>query len=159
MVLETASLLRRRALLTVADNPMTLSWGSFGTLFGEPVCTLYIRPSRHTATLLAATPRATLSFLPESAASDAAYAYCGAHSGRDGEKWTAAGLTPRVEDGVCRPAEAETVLFLRLLCRLPLTPDRFAEGEWEKVARRFFENGDLHTLFLFRIEKEREYSK
>ena len=29
-------------------NPMTVSWGGFGTLWNKPVVTLYVRPTRYT---------------------------------------------------------------------------------------------------------------
>ena len=46
------------ALVTAVDpdtgksNPMTVSWGGMGVLWGKNVVTVYIRPQRYTHTIL-----------------------------------------------------------------------------------------------------------
>ncbi len=45
-------------------NPMTVSWGGFGTLWNKPVVTVYVRPTRFTFCLLETEPEFTLNFLP-----------------------------------------------------------------------------------------------
>ena len=84
------SSLKKGLLLTVADgsggapgcNPMTVSWGAMGAVFGEDCLLLTIRPSRYTAELLRKTDALTLSALPEGERSRAALALCGSKSGR-----------------------------------------------------------------------------
>lgn len=74
-------------------NTMYLNWGSIGYHWRRYCCTVYVRPSRYTAELLAKQPEFTLT-LPNTPALREALRYCGRHSGRDGDKFAAAGLTP-----------------------------------------------------------------
>lgn len=73
-------------------NSCTVSWGSLGTLWGRPSVTAYVHPARHTCRFLEKSDFFTVSFYDEAYRS--ALAYMGAHSGRDGDKAAAAGLTP-----------------------------------------------------------------
>jgi flavin reductase (DIM6/NTAB) family NADH-FMN oxidoreductase RutF len=46
-------------------NPMTVSWGGFGTLWNKPMVTVYVRPTRHTFHLLNQHSEFSLNFLAE----------------------------------------------------------------------------------------------
>ena len=95
------------ALVTAVDpdtgksNPMTVSWGGMGVLWGKNVVTVYIRPQRYTHTILDKTDSFTLSFydMGQSGMREA-LSLCGKKSGRDMDKAEAAGLHPvPVQDG------------------------------------------------------------
>ena len=73
-------------------NSCTVSWGSLGTVWSRPTATVYIHPARYTSEFLTQSCFFTVSFYDEAYRS--ALAYMGAHSGRDGNKAIAAGLTP-----------------------------------------------------------------
>lgn len=98
----------RWALVTAGTedkfNGCTLSWGSLGNIWasnGMPmrVVTVYVHPARYTSEFLLDNAYFTVSFFPESYRK--ALGYMGAHSGRDGNKTAAAGLTPvRFEQGI-----------------------------------------------------------
>ncbi len=92
-------------------NSCTVSWGGLGTLWGRPVVTVYVHPARHTCRFLEKSDFFTVSFYDE--ACRPALAYMGAHSGRDGDKATAAGLTPIAFGQSVTYEQAE----LTLLCR------------------------------------------
>ena len=77
---------------TGTPNTMTASWGTVGVLWNKPVLTCFIRPQRFSYPLACREARMSFAFLPEQYR--AALQYCGAHSGRDGDKFAAAGLTP-----------------------------------------------------------------
>ena len=85
-------------------NSCTVSWGSLGNIWGRagksiPTVTVYVHPARYTSELLQSSEFFTVSFYPES--SRKALGYMGSHSGRDGNKAEAAGLTPvAMEQGV-----------------------------------------------------------
>jgi len=108
-------------------NPMTVSWGGMGTLWNRPVVTVYVRPTRHTFHLLNAHPEFTLSFLPETYRG--ALQLCGARSGRDTDKWAAAGIgaQPSEKVRVPRVAEARLAFECRTLTTFDIDPDRFLE--------------------------------
>ena len=75
-------------LLTAGDknccNTMTIGWCQLGRLWGKPVCTVYVRPERHTYTFMESHDYFTVSVLPEDAKKT--IAYCGSKSGRDCDK-------------------------------------------------------------------------
>ena len=138
---------RRWALLVAGrerPNPMTVSWGGLGTLWNRPVATVYVRPTRHTFTLLQAEPEFTLNVLPER--HRAALQLCGSVSGRDTDKWGATGLhaVAGAEVGVPRVAEAELALECRVLATVDLDPARFLEPSIEGLYPR----RDYHRIFL-----------
>lgn len=108
-------------------NPMTVSWGGFGTLWNRPVVTVYVRPTRYTHRLLEAYPEFTLNVLPPAMRESLDLA--GSLSGRDGEKWKACGLTPEPGELVAVPkvAGAELQLECRTLTTFDLDPSRFVD--------------------------------
>ncbi len=127
-----------------AMNTMTVSWGGLGVLWGLPVCTVYVRPQRYTKEFIDAASHFTLSFFDESHRK--ALQYCGAHSGRDGDKAKAAGLTPvRGEHGAVWFAEARLVLVCRKLYAQPFEPACFVDAS---VDQRHYPNRDHHTQYM-----------
>jgi flavin reductase (DIM6/NTAB) family NADH-FMN oxidoreductase RutF len=128
-------------------NPMTVSWGGMGTLWHRPVVTVYVRPTRHTFALLDAHPEFTLNVLPP--ARKSALQFCGSHSGRDIDKWTAAGLEPQASAAVAVPrvAGARLAFECRALATLDLDPTRFLDPAVEAEYPR----KDYHRVFLGQV--------
>ncbi|MFI5143445.1 MAG: flavin reductase family protein [Thermoanaerobaculales bacterium] len=138
---------QRWALLVAGSakpNPMTVSWGGFGTLWNKPVVTVYVRPTRFTFGLLDAEPAFTLNFLPERLRS--ALDLCGAVSGRDVDKWKPAGLTqnPSKTIAVPRVGEAELALECRVVTSFDLDPARFLDA----TVIDLYPRHDYHRAFL-----------
>ncbi len=125
-------------------NPMTVSWGGLGTLWNRPVATVYVRPTRHTFSLLEAEPSFTLNFLPEPFRG--ALDLCGSRSGRDLDKWKAAGLgrEPSATIPVPRVAGADLALECRVLATVDLDPARFLDPEIHDL----YPACDYHRAFL-----------
>ena len=125
-------------------NPMTVSWGGLGTLWNRPVATVYVRPTRHTFGLLRSGPEFTLNVLPDSMR--AALDLCGTRSGRELDKWAAAGLTrvPSETVGVPRVAGAELALECRVIATFPIDPSRFLDSAIESL----YPLKDYHTAFV-----------
>lgn len=78
-------------------NACTISWGSMGTLWTRPgksgsVITVYLHPARYTREFMADSDTFTVSFFPPEYRQ--ALSILGTRSGRDGDKVSAAGLTP-----------------------------------------------------------------
>lgn len=123
---------------------MTVSWGGMGTLWDRPVVTVYVRPVRHTYGLLEAHPEFTLNFLPASLRS--ALELCGSRSGRDMDKWRAAGLTPAASAEIAVPRADQAVLAFecRVLTTLDLDPARFLD----RTVEEFYPNRDYHRLYV-----------
>lgn len=107
-------------------NTMTASWGSVGILWGKPVATAVVRPQRYTYEFMENNDYFSLSVLPE--AYREALKFCGAHSGRDGDKFAACGLTVDQVDTVPFVAEARLVLVCRKLYAQDLKPECFLDS-------------------------------
>jgi flavin reductase (DIM6/NTAB) family NADH-FMN oxidoreductase RutF len=125
-------------------NPMTVSWGGLGTLWNRPVVTVYVRPTRFTYGLLEAHPEFTLCFLPPTM--KAALDLCGSRSGRDTDKWAAAGLRAEPSAAVAVPRVAGATLALegRVLASSDLDPTRFLDPKIESL----YPQRDYHRVYL-----------
>jgi flavin reductase (DIM6/NTAB) family NADH-FMN oxidoreductase RutF len=125
-------------------NPMTVSWGGFGTLWNRPVATVYVRPTRHTASLMEDPPEFTLNFVPEPMRE--ALDYCGSRSGRDYDKWAEAGISPEPSEtlAVPRVAGAHLVLECRTIYTFDLDPQRFKDTAIED----HYPRRDYHRAYV-----------
>ncbi|MVB11124.1 Flavin reductase like domain protein [Caprobacter fermentans] len=129
-------------------NTMTASWGGLGILWNKNVSTIYVRPTRYTLEFLNRESHYSLCVLDESRR--AALNYCGSHSGRDGDKIKAAGLTPVFTENAPYFEEAKLVLICRKLYRQELKPDCFIDPA---VREKNYKENDFHSVFIGEIEK------
>lgn len=129
-------------------NTMTCSWGHLGCLWNLPTSVCYVRPQRYTKEFIDREERYTLCFFPEEYKK--ALGYLGSHSGRDGDKIAAAGLTPVHEADYTYFAEASLVLVCRKLYRQTLTEDAFLD---KAVMEKNYPSRDFHDLYIGHIEK------
>ena len=127
-------------------NTMTASWGGIGILWNRPVVFCFIRPQRHTFTLTERHEHLSLSFLPEQYR--AALRLCGSKSGRDTDKFAAAGLTPAMADHTPYVAEARLVL----LCRKLYADDLKKASFLDPVLLENYKAGDFHRMYICEIE-------
>ena len=129
-------------------NTMTASWGTAGILWNKPVCICFIRPQRYTYEIAERTDRLSFSILDDSYRRS--LQYCGSHSGRDGDKFAASGLTPAyAEDGTPYVAESRMVL----LCR-KLYADDLREGCFlDPSLLANYKAKDYHRFYVCEIEK------
>ena len=134
------------ALLTAGPiehcNAMTVSWGSFGTLWNKPVVTVYVKPVRHTHSFLCDSEWFTLSFFGKEYRED--LLRLGTVSGRDGDKFAGTLLTPTARGRAVVYPEAETVLICRKLYRL----DMAREGLPEDAVKTYYQTEEPHTTFV-----------
>ncbi|MCC8157165.1 MAG: flavin reductase family protein [Oscillospiraceae bacterium] len=134
-------------------NTMTASWGQLGALWNRPgsdrprpVATIYVRPQRYTKEFLDRESRFTLSVL--GAEHRKALGYLGTHSGRDGDKIAAAGLTPVFDGDVTCFAQARLVLVCQKLYHAPLLPSGFESGE---IPAQNYPEKDFHEMYIGEI--------
>jgi len=71
---------------------MTISWGSFGVIWGKPMAMVVVRPSRHTYRFMEAGNSFTLCAFPGEYKDQ--LTLCGTRSGRALDKVKACGFTP-----------------------------------------------------------------
>ncbi len=147
MVISPFDLLDKTWALLVAgadpSNPMTVSWGGFGTLWNKPMITVYVRPTRHTWGLLNAHQEFSLNFLPEEYRK--ALNLCGSKSGRDVNKWELSGLHPQASATIAVPRVREAILSIecRTMAWQDFDPARFIEPEIDKN----YPKKDYHRIF------------
>ncbi len=124
-------------------NPMTVSWGGFGTLWHKPTVTVYVRPTRFTYGLLNEHAEFTLNFLPE--AYRKAVDLCGHKSGRDIDKWKAAELHPEASETVAVPRvkEAELAFECKVSAYQDFDPKRFLDDEIDEN----YPTKDYHRIY------------
>lgn len=111
-------------------NSCTVSWGSMGTIWTRPgesgsAVTVYLYPTRYTRELLAESDYFTVGFLPKQFKK--ALGYMGSHSGRDGDKAAAAGLTPVAMGESVAYEEAELTFLCRKVYQHQMSKDGMAE--------------------------------
>lgn len=113
-------------------NGCTVGWGGLGNLWGRrPTVTVYIHPARYTSEWMKDSDTFTVSFFPESYKK--ALGYLGSHSGRDGDKVRAAGLTPVAFGQSVTYREAE----LTFLCK-KLYQHQFAKEDLAPEIRAYY---------------------
>lgn len=140
-------------LITVPDaekesgiNAMTASWGGLGVLWNTPVATIYVRPQRHTYSLIEKCDRLALCFLGDGHRKS--LALCGTKSGSNTDKILECGLTALEIDGVGAIAESETIMICKKLYADDLSEDCFIDRE-----HLSHYNGDFHRFYILQIEK------
>ncbi len=147
------ALLAKEKMLLTAEagdriNSMTVGWGGFGVMWGRPVAFYAIRPTRYTFGLAEEGARISLSAFPPDCAR--ALSYLGTHSGREGEKYSAAGITPtRMPHGGIGFSEASLVLTGRKLFFCAMRPENFTEGA---IVEKWYADEPYHSLYAAEIE-------
>ena len=141
-------------LLTAGDrdgcNTMTIGWCQMGRLWNLPMCTVYVRPERHTFSFMESKEYFTVSVLPSE--QKKTVAFCGANSGRDVDKIASCGLTVRYGAGDAPFFdEAEWVLVCRKLYAQDLTADCVLPAG-EKIIPPFYgEKGGWHRVYTGQV--------
>ena len=126
-------------------NMMTASWGGVGNLWNKRVVFIFIRPSRYTYEFTEASDVFSLNFFDEQYRS--MLNLCGSESGRDIDKMTQPGLTPREEHGTVYFEEARLVLVCKKIYYQDLLPGHFLDGD---IAPHY-PNQDYHRMYIGEI--------
>lgn len=138
------------ALVSAGDkekpNTMTISWGQTGVMWGKNVAIIAIRESRYTKELIDKGDFFTVSFLSEDYRP--ALNYCGAHSGRNIDKFELAGLTPAFRHGIPYPDEANFVIMCKKMAAIPLSEDFLLDPS---IMKKWYEDHDMHTFYIGEI--------
>ncbi|MBD5556780.1 MAG: flavin reductase family protein [Roseburia sp.] len=138
------------ALLTAGTklnaNPMTISWGGMGVLWGKNVVFVFVRDSRYTKELLDKMDFFSLTFLDETYR--ASLNYCGSHSGREGNKWEGASLTMGVRLGIPYVDDGNLVLLCQKMSATRITEESFLDPE---IKGKWYQDGDMHTMYVAEI--------
>lgn len=126
-------------------NTMTVSWGGVGVLWGKNVAFIFIRDSRYTKEFIDNGDFFSISFLDEKYKD--ALKYCGSHSGRDGDKLSASGLTWNYKHSIPFIDEGNMILICQKLSSTKITADSFLSPDIAK----WYEDNDYHTMYVAEI--------
>ena len=127
-------------------NTMTASWGCCGVLWSKPIAVCFIRPQRHTFSIIEGATHFSLAFFDGEERE--ALRYCGKYSGRDGDKFKGAGLTClQTEDGIPYPKEAKKVL----ICKKIYVDHIKEDGFLDPSLLSNYPEKDYHGVFVGEI--------
>ncbi|EKD52256.1 MAG: hypothetical protein ACD_62C00075G0012 [uncultured bacterium] len=136
-------------LLTCGDyakkdfNTMTVAWGSLGVMWSKPFVQVVVRPTRYTFEFLERFDDFTLCSFDKQ--HQKALTLLGTQSGRDGDKISAAGLTPITSSLVTSPSfeEAQLIIEAKKMYWQDFDPTHFLDPEIEKK----YPKKDYHRVY------------
>jgi flavin reductase (DIM6/NTAB) family NADH-FMN oxidoreductase RutF len=150
---EILSLLSKPGLLLVAagiddrPNAMTIGWGTIGIIWGKPIFTVLVRPSRYTYEHLQASDSFTVC-VPSKALYEAVD-FCGTHSGRDYDKFQTCGLTALPSTQVSAPGIAGCPVIYE--CQIVHTNDVIPANLTDEIRAGAYAGGDFHGIYYGEI--------
>ena len=138
------------ALLSVLDkdgrkNTMTVSWGQAGILWNREICTVYVRPERHTFSLCENAEVFSLSFFGEEKKD--ALSFCGTKTGRDVDKFDACSLSHSLQNGAIVFDDAHTTLILKVLYKSDIQAEKFLSD----TPLSFYKSNGFHRAYTCEI--------
>lgn len=132
-----------------AVNGMTVAWGGFGVMLGEPCIFFAVRPSRFTYQLTEAGVDVSLCTLSKEHAG--ALTYLGTRSGRDGDKLSAVGLSPlRMPCGGYGIAEARLVITARKIYSHAMMSEEIHDPA---LVSKWYSREGLHKLYIAAVKR------
>jgi len=128
-------------------NVMTIGWGTIGSIWGIPVWTVLVRPSRYTHHCIEHTGCFTVNVPP--VALGMACATCGSTSGRDTDKFADTGLTPEKAKFVLAPTVAECPIVYE--CQVIHSNDLLPAKLADEILSGSYVDGDFHRVYWGKI--------
>jgi flavin reductase (DIM6/NTAB) family NADH-FMN oxidoreductase RutF len=129
-------------------NPMTISWGTIGNIWGKAIVTVYVRTDRFTYTLMEKGDYFTLCALADENRS--ILQYCGTRSGSNVDKVNECGLKPLFTNtGAVYYEQAVLVIECKKIYAQKIKLDRFTDTN---VAKSTYTKGmPLHKMYVGEI--------
>ncbi len=124
-------------------NAMVIGWGTIGVIWGRPMFTVLIRPSRYTYKLLGESDSFTVCVPTENMSQ--AVDFCGNRSGRDYDKFTVCGLTALPSTRVSTPGiEGCPVIYeCQIVNTMDLVPTELNAG----IRASSYPKSDFHRVY------------
>lgn len=148
------------AFLVVEDgkgrvNAMTIGWAQLGVIWGEPVMTVLVRPSRHTHAMLETAAGFTVC-VPRRGEMKKELAFCGSKSGREYDKIRACALT--LKEGAEPGLKYIEGCALVYHCGLHGTTELKRETVAPAALKKYYPGADgPHTLYFGKILKAESF--
>jgi len=128
-------------------NLMTIGWGAVGSIWGVPLWTILVRPSRYTYRCIEHTGCFTVNVPTERLAMSCAV--CGSKSGRDTDKFAACNLTAEKGRMVLAPTVAEFPLVYE--CQVVHSNDIVPARLADEIMSGAYMDGDFHRVYFGKI--------
>ena len=136
-------------------NAMTIGWAQAGFMWGEPVLTVLVRPSRYTHALLEGATHFSVC-VPRTGELSKELAFCGSKSGRDYDKVRACGM--KLKDGAVKGVKYLDGCALVYQCELRGSAALKRETIGREELERYYPAADApHTLFFGKILKAEQF--
>ncbi|MBD3180653.1 flavin reductase family protein [Candidatus Poribacteria bacterium] len=150
---ETIELMANPGLLLVSvdsagkPNAMTIGWGTIGIIWGKPIFTVLVRPSRYTYGLMEETGDFTVN-VPNADMRDTVM-FCGTKSGRDYDKFKENSLIAVPSKEIKSPGIEQCPIHYE--CKVVHKNDVLKEKLDGKIISSAYSGGDFHTIYYGEI--------
>ena len=128
-------------------NIMTIGWGQLGIIWGMPIWTVLVRPSRytydcieHSGAFSVNVPTATMA---------GACSVCGTLSGRDIDKFAETALTAAKAGSVDAPIVAECPIVYE--CQVVHHNDVIPKHLVQSIVDDYYPEGDFHRVYFGKV--------
>jgi flavin reductase (DIM6/NTAB) family NADH-FMN oxidoreductase RutF len=147
---ETIEKLSGDGILIVAGdppNPMTIGWGTLGVIWGMPIFTVLVRPTRFTFQLMENSIDFSVNILPDEY--EKQLSFCGTRSGRKTDKVKECGFTMEKGINIFTPFIEQATLHYE--CRI-VEKNRLDPSTLDPlVIKRYYPLQDFHTVYYGEI--------
>ena len=143
---ESMEKLRSGGLLLVSGdkgNPMTIGWATVGVIWGIPIFTVLVRPSRFSFGLVETHGEFTICVPSDDMAKEVAL--CGSRSGRDMDKVKECGFS--LEPGNLISIPHIKACPIHYECRVLHKTSVINADLDREIARNSYAGGDLHRIY------------
>lgn len=143
---ETLERVRKPGLILstgAQGNPMTIGWATVGVIWGRPILTVLVRPSRHSFSLLRDRGEFCVNVLPDGW--NKQVGLCGAKSGRDTDKVSLCGFNMQPGERVGVPWIGQSLMHYE--CRVVHSSHVLDAELNSEIRDRFYPHGDLHQIW------------
>jgi len=137
-------------LLLVAGengNPMAIGWATIGIIWGLPILTVLVRPSRYTFALIEKSGEFSVNVLAPDYGEQ--ILHCGTHSGRDGDKVSACGFSLEQGKEIAIPHLREAEIVYE--CRTVHKNNVINASLDPSIVKHYYPQGDYHSVYYGEI--------
>jgi len=128
-------------------NVMTIGWGTIGNIWGVPLWTVLVRPSRYTHRCIEHTGCFTINVPTEEMGM--ACVTAGSCSGRDTDKFAEMGLRPGKAATVLAPVVEECPVIYE--CQVVHSNDVIPSKLADEILSGAYQDGDFHRVYFAKI--------
>jgi flavin reductase (DIM6/NTAB) family NADH-FMN oxidoreductase RutF len=147
---ETIEKLSGDGILIVAGdppNPMTIGWGTLGVIWGIPIFTVFVRPTRFTFQLMEKSIDFSVNVLPDEYKKQ--LSFCGTRSGRNTDKIKDCGFVMENCIEISTPYIEQAIIHYE--CRI-VEKNKLDPGTLVPlVIKRYYPLQDFHTVYYGEI--------